>query len=708
MRRPMFGIGVVFFLSTAAALIFGFNFAVATGLFLLLCSGLALLLVRRYRGTAACLLLAAALAMGLAALREARYLRPVEGLAGRTVYLKGRVTEITYYDQNARYLLDARIPLQDGRELKTNLLLYAHTPLPTHLNEELSGYVSLTLPGNKGKYRWLNLSKRILLSGSFSEEPQITAKAQAERTPGYYIGELREYLVRQNERLLPGDAAALASAMLLGQKQRVSDEVQLDFRRAGLIHLMAVSGFHVTLVAALLLGIFRIAGIPRRWGGLLVLPFLLLFVAVAGFTASAVRAGLMTGLGMAALALREQYDPPSALGFAILAECICDPYSALGAGFLLSFSACAGILFAGPAIRAWLCRVWGAEPEETGRLRRMLRESFAISLAAFLFTLPVQIYLFDTFSLIAPVASVLSMPVATGMLWCAAVALLLAAVPFLFPLARILSLATGLLARLLSSLAAGFSAIPFAVLPVRYEFIKWLVMVFYLGALLLAIGRAAKRTRRFCALLAVGVLAAGLGSAQLLYRDTAQLTIFSGMDAAVLVRGNRAALIGFPKTFYQSRVIESYLRDLQIRSLELALSTNLDNEESLGAASLFRKYPPRQVVMPAAGRYTENILHALPYGQRVVNRARIDQLETMGIGLKLLPCSCGAGCSIDFGGANLLKTNEDCVIMKGDYQTQGIIRGWMLVKERRDGKRMKVSEDGDRLTTYTFRIQKGE
>lgn len=709
MRRPLLGIGLVFFLSTAAALLFGFNFSVAVGLFLLLCSLLSLLLVRRFRRETACMLLAAAIAMGLCALREARQLMPLTALDGHTVYLQGRVTEIRYYASRARYLLDARIPLQGGGQIKTRLPVYTPTHLPTALNEELCGYVSLQLLETSGKYRWQNLSEGIVLSGSFQEEPEIHFGGQVQKTPGYLITALRQYLVRQNERLLPPDAAAIINAMLLGDKQSLSEDVLLDFRRAGILHLMAVSGFHVALIAALVLRALGMVGLSRRASALLSIPFIALFVALAGFTSSAVRAGLMTGLAMTAMALHKQYDPPSALGFAMLAECIFDPYAALSTGFLLSFLACMGILFAGPKICSWL--VGGKKaPENAGGWGRLIWaavQAIGVSLAASLFTLPVQIYLFDTVSLLAPLASALAMPAATLGLWLAVLSLLVGAIPFLFPLAKLLSLLTALFARLTAGVAALFSALPFSVLPVRYEFIQWLVLLAYLCALILALRHAPKSLCRLCALLAAGVFAAGLVSAKLLYRDTVQLTVFSGMDTAVLIRDDQAAVIGFPKSAYQERVVASYLRDLQIRSVELALCTGVDNEEAAGTPALFREYPPRQVVMPSEGRYTENILHALPYGQRVVNRARMTQLAALGTEITLLPCSCGVGCEIDFGGAKLLKTNEECVIMKSDGQTQGIIRGWTLIKRRRDGQRMKISEQDGERSTYTFRIQKG-
>lgn len=709
MRRPLFWMGLVFFLSTAAALLFGFNFSVAVSAFLLLCSGLSLLLVRRFRRETACMLLAAAIAMGLCALREVRHLMPLRALDGRTVYLQGRVTEISYYGSRARYLLDAHIPLQGGGQLKTQLPVYTASHLPTALNEELCGYASLQLLEAGGKYRWLNLAEGVVLSGSFREDPKILFGEQVRRTPGYFITALRQYLLRQNERLLPPDAAAIINAMLLGHKQGLSDDLLLDFRRAGILHLMAVSGFHVTLIAALVLHALQMARLSRRVSALLSLPFIALFVALAGFTSSAVRAGLMTGLAMIAAALRRKYDPPSALGFAMLAECLCDPYAALSAGFLLSFLACMGILFAGPKICSWLAGGKDA-PEKPGwgsRFFRAAAQSLGISLSAFLFTLPVQIYLFDTFSLSAPLASALAMPAATLGLWLAVFALLIGAIPFLFPIAKLLSLLTALFARLTAEVAALFSALPFAVLPVRYEFIQWLVLLGYLAALILALRHAPKSLCRLCALLGAGVFAAGLVSAKLLYRDTVQLTVFSGMDTAVLVRNNQAAVIGFPNSAYQERVVASYLRDLQISSVELALCTSVDNEKSVGTPALFREYPPRQVVMPSEGRYTENILHALPYGQRVINRARAERLAALGTEITLLPCSCGVGCEIDFGGAKLLKTNEDCVIMKSDGQTQGIIRGWTLIKRRRDGERMKISEQGGERATYTFRIQKG-
>lgn len=712
MKRPLFVIGCSYFLFTAAALFFGDNFAAAVGVWTLVSAAAAFFIVPpEYRGVTAAVLLSGALALGMTLAQDMALVRPVLSLAGKSVYLQGRVERIDYYETSACYLLDARIPQKNGKTLRARIKLYHPAALPTEINEEIRGFVALDRPNVTGPARYANLSGRILLSGSLDGEAEIVEKERAQRTAAFFAAELRQFLTARCRQLLTPESSSLVNAILLGDRSALDEDAQTEFRRAGISHLMAVSGFHLSLVTALTVGLLRAMRVARRLCAALALPVMALFMAVCGFTPSVMRAGLMTGLCLTAQILGEKYDALSALGFAAFLICFLNPYSALNAGFLLSFCASAGIFLLSPRIDAFFSRrLCLPENLSAAKAMRMLSASLSVSLGAFLATLPVLLFCFDTMSLIAPVSSVLAMPLATLLLWCALPMLLLSLIPSLMPAARLFSAAVSVLSRMLTDLCGALSDIPFASVPVRYNFIRVLALVFCAGAAALSAAGARKKTKRVCAALAAAVFAAGLFTVQWTMRGTLRLVTFEGVDAAVILSGKEAALIGFPSTPYQGKIVRAFLRDENVRVLDLALNTSPNNENALGVLDVLRDYPPRRLVIPPEGRYTQNILALSPGARRgVPSRDKNDEVSISGARLTLIPCACGHGCKITANAAVLLKLNENCAIINPDPQTAGVVRGWNFETAGAVSGRpgMSVASDGERRTTYTFRRLEG-
>lgn len=690
MKRPLFVIGLLVFLSAAAALLFGDNFAAAVGIFLLVCGLLSPLLVGKARRTVCLLLVICAVSMGNVLVRNLLWARPVRSLAERTVYLEGLIREVRYSGDHAQYRIAARIPLRDGRILRTDIRLSGPSALPADVGEELRGYVKLSGMDLDGDYRFHYLADGLLLRG-VPAGIEVCPARETERVE-YRLLLLRRKIRETLRRLLPSREAALANALLVGDRSDMGEELELDFRRAGLTHLTAVSGFHLSLVTLLFAGLLRALGIKQRTSALLSLPVMVIFMALAGFTSSVVRAGVMLGLCLIGTCLGKKTDALSSLGLAAAVLCLWNPYSALSAGFLLSFSATLGILLLTKPISGWL--------QHLG-LGRKLSGALGVSLAAFILTLPVMIFLFDTLTLLSPLASLLAMPLATLLLWCLLPMLILGQFPFLDPAVRVLAGVVTVLARSLEAVAHAFSSLPAAFLPVRYDFVRLLLVVFYAAAIVLFFLRVPGKVRRLCAVLGAAVFAAGWMTAAFAERGTVRVVVFEGVDAALVTSGSCASLIGLPDSLYAGRLIDTYCREEGITSLDLVLGTTLDNDHAAGAVRLLERLPPARLILPGTGEYTRALLSKAPEAKKAAAPEETFTISTLGAALTVYPCSCGRACKIEIGGANLLKCNENCVIMKTDLSTQAVIRGDETERLRED-ETMKL-RTGDGMTTFVFR-----
>ncbi|HSJ31205.1 MAG TPA: DNA internalization-related competence protein ComEC/Rec2 [Longimicrobiales bacterium] len=211
--------------------------------------------------------------------------------------------------------------------------------------------------------------------------------------------------------LLP-DTWGLAEALLLAQKAGLSPETRSRWVAAGLVHLLAISGMHVGLIAGGVILLAGLCGVPRRNARRLALLVTLGYVLFLGAPSAALRALLQASLLLAAVELQRPADPFTALAAAGLVILLLEPLAILDPGFQLSFAGMAGLI-------GWRRPIAAALP---GQLHPHVRDGLAAGVAASALTTPIAALHFGTASWIGIPASIVAVPV----LACA-VALLLAA-----------------------------------------------------------------------------------------------------------------------------------------------------------------------------------------------------------------------------------------------------------------------------------------
>ena len=222
---------------------------------------------------------------------------------------------------------------------------------------------------------------------------------------------VRERAERALESGTAPPCAALLRGFVLGQDDRIADEVRDEFRRSGLAHLLAVSGQNVVLLTLLAAPILALAGVPLRARLLALLALVAIYVPVAGAGPSIQRAGVMGAAGILALLAGRPSSRWYALGLAGAATLALDPRACADVGWQLSFAAVAGIaLLARPLTRAMGAR--GAGP-----VRRALAEGAAMTLAATVATAPLIAHHFGVVALTAVPANLLALPVVAPVMW---------------------------------------------------------------------------------------------------------------------------------------------------------------------------------------------------------------------------------------------------------------------------------------------------
>lgn len=218
---------------------------------------------------------------------------------------------------------------------------------------------------------------------------------------GDEIFSIREGLRRLREKLLEhlrgtfGESSPLFEAILLGERNSMDDEVVNAMRLTGTIHLLTVSGLHVTLLAGMLEMLLKKLSIRKRSRFAAETVFLCLFAGLTGAAAGTIRAVIMAAIRAWAKCRGRRYEPLTALSAAALFMTIYNPIWVLDASFQFSFSVVLGILLLRKRVEAVLmkCLLIRRSPH----LRDLLCISFCAQMAA----LPMQLMFYGYISLVS-------------------------------------------------------------------------------------------------------------------------------------------------------------------------------------------------------------------------------------------------------------------------------------------------------------------
>jgi competence protein ComEC len=241
---------------------------------------------------------------------------------------------------------------------------------------------------------------------------------------------LRQRALRTVQALFPEPESSLLAGILLGVESGIHPALRQAFNDTSTTHIIAISGFNITLLAGLVITLFgRWLG-PRR-GAMLAALAIGLYAVMVGADPAVLRAAIMGGLSLYARLLGRQTQALASLGAAALAMTALSPLTLWDVGFQLSFAATLGlVLYADPISQRFtrFASRW-MDSRRAERLARPVGEFGLFTLAAQATTLPLTAYYFKRLSLVSLVANPAILPaqpalmvlgglsVLLGMLW---------------------------------------------------------------------------------------------------------------------------------------------------------------------------------------------------------------------------------------------------------------------------------------------------
>lgn len=266
--------------------------------------------------------------------------------------------------------------------------------------------------------------------------------------------------------------AGFVAGLLYGYRGGLG-ELQEDLNRTGVTHIVAISGYNISIIASILMIIFVYLWIPRKRAFWLISFGILVFVLFAGASGSVVRAGIMGFLVLLAKQLGRLNRMNNALALTAVLMTLHNPYVLLwDAGFQLSFLATMGLIYLAPILHIYFYKI----PEFFG-----FRESFISTISAIIVTLPLILYQFGRLSIVAPIVNVLILWIIPWIMLFGFFSVILSFI--FFPLGQVFSWITFVGLKYITSIVEWFSSLSFASIDLQIPL--WLVLVLYIGLVFL-------------------------------------------------------------------------------------------------------------------------------------------------------------------------------------------------------------------------------
>lgn len=410
----------------------------------------------------------------------------IEGVA--TAYLTPSPATGSSGDQGGRQqvtLLASKITLPQKRLQidKPTLLrgwMTSSEPLPPAGTYEIQGRLRLPArPTNPGQFDGAahSLRQGIVADMDIRRVQLKKVDAMPIRTWLLHRAEnCREWISAQLERGIEDqpEALSLIRGMALGAIDDTSADLERPFRDTGTLHVFAVSGLHVGLFSTIGWTVLSWLGVRRSIALAILIPGVFAYAFITGWRPSAARAAIMIAVYMAASLFDRQSRVQNNLGAAALIILGCDTHQLFMPGFQLSFGVLWAIaLMAGPVI-AWLkpwtsldeflpAQVASRAQHASSRIRTFIAGTLAVSVTAWLGSLPLMLWHFGVVTPVAVVANCFLVPLASVVLGLATASLALAAVHLTW-VQVVANSINGFFAQLMLGGAIMFSKIPGATL----------------------------------------------------------------------------------------------------------------------------------------------------------------------------------------------------------------------------------------------------
>ncbi len=364
------------------------------------------LILSKYRRQLPCVLVGCAIGLGWFLGFDWLYLTPARSVDGQMLHL-----DITASDYsragNGGIICEGKTEIS-GKSYTVQFYINDDTALSP--GDRVSGNFSLRYTGGGKKNATFHKGDGIFIL-CYPKGHSIVSPV-TESMEQYFVKDLRHEILSVVDNIFPGDVRSFVKALLLGDRMDMPFEMEWELKVSGIYHVAAVSGMHVSILFSLL---YFLCFKKRFLTAIIGFPLLFLFAAVAGFSPSIVRATVMQSLMILALITNREYDPPTALGAAVLLILANNPIAITSVSLQLSAGCMIGMLLFTEPIHNYLLQKTRLGPAKgrtwKAKLTRWFVSSVSATLGAISLTTPLSAIYFGSICVLGILTNLLTLSV---------------------------------------------------------------------------------------------------------------------------------------------------------------------------------------------------------------------------------------------------------------------------------------------------------
>ncbi len=515
------------------------------------------------------IIIACALGFTLNSLYVAFNVRPVQSLIGQNINATAKVlTTSDGYNEEMKY---AQLFVSDihNMDAPNNITFRTSAIMPNVKPGEIVKFTA-DVSEIETEYKSYNYAKAMFVTleniadveyvGTYSNVFLIASKIQSE-------------LATSINEFLPPISSGIVNAMALGGESYILEETENVFRNAGISHVLVVSGLHISLVCGVGFAFFS-RFVRKKFSSAFVILLSLAFIVVTGITPSSIRACTIMIIFYSAVIFNKKSDVFTSLGFAALILCTQNPYAAVDASTLLSFSATIAVLLAASFVneRKMIKNINGQKETIVDTIIHMSAIPFAASIA----TLPVLIMFGFSFSLVGVLTNIIVINFIPVIVIGGIILSLSAQIAFFNVISVLIGAVVNFFVAALYFVADILGNLPGAVIYVSG--ISALATIIFTIALLL-LGKKLKLNAKFyLSLCAIFVLLCGTFYYAYNINTASVQIVASGTHTSVIIAKNQKAALVFAGRQTDLDDIEYAMQKYNINGFDIIFDLRISNE----------------------------------------------------------------------------------------------------------------------------------
>lgn len=306
------------------------------------------------------------------------------------------------YENYGQYYYLVKTTNIDNEENSAKVVLISKSDLKADLDDTIN-FVGTLNVNSTDYYK----TKGYYLRIKITDNKNCKVTKATSHSVKYYPYKLREKLVTVIDSYMDSDNSGICSAIGFGERNYLTDNVKDHFKKAGMSHLLVVSGMHMSVVAMIFLFIFKRLLRKKFIYCPLTILLILFYMILTGLSFSVLRSSIMVIIMLLGIMISRQSDSLNSLGISALVILLFNPYSAGDVGLLLSFGSTMGIILFSRPIRIFLVE----KLKFHKRILIRILDLIAITLSACTFSTPILILFFKRISLVQILSNLLISPV---------------------------------------------------------------------------------------------------------------------------------------------------------------------------------------------------------------------------------------------------------------------------------------------------------